>query len=77
MPLDEVRVENVDITSSFWSPIQKRAREKTTPAMIKRQKELGYWDCLTWKEGDPRKIGVSFHSLTPLSRLGLSALAHK
>jgi hypothetical protein len=31
--------------------MQSSSRDKTIPAIIKAQKELGHWYCLTWKEG--------------------------
>ncbi|KAJ4245054.1 hypothetical protein NW762_014264 [Fusarium torreyae] len=42
---------DVDITSPFWSFLQKCSREKTIPALIQAQKKSGHWDCLKWKEG--------------------------
>jgi hypothetical protein len=44
-------VRDVVVQSTFWSPVQIRARHKTVPALIVRQKEADYWYCLTWKEG--------------------------
>jgi DUF1680 family protein len=44
-------VRDVNITSPFWSSMQSRSRLITIPAIIKAQKSLGHWYCLTWKEG--------------------------
>ncbi|KIV81111.1 hypothetical protein PV11_08558 [Exophiala sideris] len=46
-----VPVQDVDISSPFWSWYQQRSREKVIPAIIHAQKSTGHWYCLTWKEG--------------------------
>ncbi|KAL4868014.1 hypothetical protein BDV12DRAFT_209465 [Aspergillus spectabilis] len=51
MVFQQVPVRNVDITSGFWSQMQRCSKEKTIPAIIKAQKSLQHWYCLTWKEG--------------------------
>ncbi|KAE8376866.1 hypothetical protein BDV26DRAFT_282262 [Aspergillus bertholletiae] len=51
MAFQQVPVRNVDITSTFWSQMQRCSKEKTIPAIIKAQKSLQHWYCLTWKEG--------------------------
>ncbi|KAL4963440.1 glycoside hydrolase family 127 protein [Aspergillus stella-maris] len=51
MVFQQVPVRNVDITSTFWSQMQRCSRDKTIPAIIKAQKSLKHWYCLTWKEG--------------------------
>ncbi|KAM0548446.1 hypothetical protein ACHAPJ_009932 [Fusarium lateritium] len=48
-------IQDVDILSTFWEPIQRRSRQKTIPAIIEAQKSWDHWACLTWKEGhDPQ-----------------------
>ncbi len=44
-------IENVSITSPFWSQLQDRSGQVTIPAIIKAQKSENHWECLTWKEG--------------------------
>ncbi|KAJ5920633.1 hypothetical protein N7516_011491 [Penicillium verrucosum] len=51
MAFQQVPVRSVDITSVFWSQMQRCSKEKTIPAIIKAQKSLQHWYCLTWKEG--------------------------
>ncbi|KAL3447122.1 hypothetical protein BJX65DRAFT_98070 [Aspergillus insuetus] len=51
MAFQQVPVRSVDITSGFWSQMQRCSKEKTIPAIIKAQKSLQHWYCLTWKEG--------------------------
>ncbi|RDW58933.1 glycoside hydrolase family 127 protein [Aspergillus mulundensis] len=51
MAFQQAPVRNVNITSAFWSQMQRCSREKTIPAIIKAQKSLKHWYCLTWKEG--------------------------
>ncbi|KAL4874352.1 hypothetical protein BJY04DRAFT_225109 [Aspergillus karnatakaensis] len=51
MAFEQVPVRNVEITSAFWSQMQRCSKEKTIPAIIKAQKSLQHWYCLTWKEG--------------------------
>ncbi|KAL3480926.1 hypothetical protein BJX99DRAFT_254252 [Aspergillus californicus] len=51
MAFQQVSVQNVEITSGFWSQMQRCSKEKTIPAIIKAQKSLQHWYCLTWKEG--------------------------
>ncbi|KAL2862809.1 glycoside hydrolase family 127 protein [Aspergillus lucknowensis] len=51
MTFQQAPVRNVDITSRFWSQMQRCSKEKTIPAIIKAQKSLQHWYCLTWKEG--------------------------
>ncbi|KAL4948944.1 hypothetical protein BDW69DRAFT_188801 [Aspergillus filifer] len=51
MAFQQVPVRSVDITSGFWSQMQRRSKDKTIPAIIKAQKSLQHWYCLTWKEG--------------------------
>ncbi|KAL5044408.1 hypothetical protein BDW71DRAFT_199085 [Aspergillus fruticulosus] len=51
MAFQQVPVHSVDITSAFWSQMQRCSKDKTIPAIIKAQKSLKHWYCLTWKEG--------------------------
>ncbi|KAL5046701.1 hypothetical protein BDW71DRAFT_214481 [Aspergillus fruticulosus] len=51
MAFKQVPICNVNITSAFWSQMQRCSKEKTIPAIIKAQKSLQHWYCLTWKEG--------------------------
>ncbi|KAL4738792.1 hypothetical protein BDV11DRAFT_215676 [Aspergillus similis] len=51
MAFQQVPVRNVNITSAFWSQMRRCSKEKTIPAIIKAQKSLQHWYCLTWKEG--------------------------
>lgn len=55
MAFQEIPITNVDITSTFWANLQKCCRETTIPAVIKVQKSLDHWPCLTWKEGHATK----------------------
>ncbi|KAK5279257.1 hypothetical protein LTR40_008063 [Exophiala xenobiotica] len=50
-----VPVQNVNISSPFWSWYQQCSREKVIPAIIHAQKSTGHWYCLTWKAGHPVK----------------------
>lgn len=50
MVTQEIPVKNVEISSGFWSQMQQNARKNTIPAIIKAQKDLGHWYCLTWGE---------------------------
>jgi hypothetical protein len=65
-------VTDVVVQSNFWSPTQDRARHKTIPALIARQKEAEYWYCLTWKEGHKvmevsnRPLAMVFVPMRPL-----------
>ncbi|KAL2820168.1 hypothetical protein BDW59DRAFT_181528 [Aspergillus cavernicola] len=51
MAFQQVPIRNANITSAFWSQMQRCSKEKTIPAIIKAQKSLQHWYCLTWKEG--------------------------
>lgn len=55
MILHDIPIRNVDITSPFWSRMQQFSRQKTIPAIVKAQKSLDHWYCLTWKEGHQTK----------------------
>jgi hypothetical protein len=59
MAFQQVPVRSVDITSGFWSQMQRCSKEKTIPAIIKAQKSLQHWYCLTWKEGHEIQPHVS------------------
>jgi hypothetical protein len=59
MAFQQVPVCSVDITSGFWSQMQRCSKEKTIPAIIKAQKSLQHWYCLTWKEGHEIQPHVS------------------
>lgn len=54
-----VPVQNVNVSSPFWSWYQQCSREKVIPAIIHAQKSTGHWSCLTWKAGHPVKPHVS------------------
>lgn len=49
--LEDVGIQDVNITSAFWSGIQRASRDVTVPASIQTQKKLEHWYCLTWEEG--------------------------
>lgn len=51
MAFQKVSIRNVEITSAFWSQMQRCSKDITIPAIIKAQKSLKHWYCLTWKEG--------------------------
>ena len=51
MSLKQSPVRDVAVSSPFWAQMQFYVRDSTIPAIIKTQKSLGHWYCLTWKAG--------------------------
>jgi len=67
MAFQQVSVRDVDITSTFWSQMQRCSREKTIPAIVKAQKELQHWYCLKWQEGHDIKPHVRTVSVSKIT----------